>query len=825
MGSARGTDHRSGRCNIQTIAKNVANRADGPSVNFKKQPKRSTTKPSSADTIWTGETMRKTIVFTFAALLSLAAGAMAADVPVLVEAESFKDPGGWVLDTQFVQIMGSPYLMAHGLGVPVKDATATVAFPSPGTYKVFVRTKDWVATWKAPGAPGKFQLDVNGKALPVTFGTEGADWHWQPGGEVTIDKTDVTLALHDLTGFEGRCDAICFDKDPAFVPPNEPKELASWRKKTLGLPDKPVDAGPFDLVVVGGGYSGMGAAIAGARMGCKVALIQDRPVLGGNGSSEVRVWSQGGTTLGKYPRIGEIVEEFADNAKDSPGTEKEFGDEKKEAIVRNEQNIALFLNTQAFAVEMKDGRIAAVIGHDMRSGAETRFVGKLFSDTTGHGTIGALAGADFDELEKGHMGMSNMWRWDMEKGPETFPDVSAWALPLKMADFPYPNRGKAEWFWEGGFNRDPIKDLEYIRDWNFRAIYGAFNAMKNGDGKDKHADAKLEWIAYIGGNRESRLLRGDLVLTREDIINKKEFEDGFVPSTWSIDLHTPKEQYAKKFPDDPFISKAVFDSRVDKKNGYPIPYRCFYSRNITNLFMAGRDISVDHGALGTVRVMRTCGMEGEVVGKAASVCVKDDCLPRDVYYSHLNELKELLNLPGQARRNTVADKIDPNAPLPDIASHRAPRRMPGGGEKAMTGVDPKTLAGIIVDTDQVKLTGEWTPGSGLKGFIGKNYLYSAEGKEEKSARFEFKVPASGQYEVRFAIAPHEKRATNVAATVISKDGNKAVTINERAEPPLNGFVSLGTFHFDADTAGAVEVNTKGADGTVAVNAIQVLPAK
>jgi hypothetical protein len=92
----------------------------------------------------------------------------------------------------------------------------------------------------------------------------------------------------------------------------------------------------------------------------------------------------------------------------------------------------------------------------------------------------------------------------------------------------------------------------------------------------------------------------------------------------------PKEQYAKKFPEDPFISKAVFDGRVDKKYGYPIPYRCFYSRNIMNLFMAGRDISVNHEALGTIRVMRTCGMMGEVVGKAASICVKENCTPREV---------------------------------------------------------------------------------------------------------------------------------------------------------------------------------------------------
>ena len=113
--------------------------------------------------------------------------------------------------------------------------------------------------------------------------------------------------------------------------------------------------------------------------------------------------------------------------------------------------------------------------HYTSSGAEVRFTGKLFADTTGHATIGALAGADFEMLEKGHMGMSNMWRWTEGTKPVAFPEIE-WAVNLEMADFPYPARGKAEWFWESGFNKHPLQDLEYTRDWNLRAAYGAFNA-------------------------------------------------------------------------------------------------------------------------------------------------------------------------------------------------------------------------------------------------------------------------------------------------------------------------------------------------------------
>jgi hypothetical protein len=253
--------------------------------------------------------------------------------------------------------------------------------------------------------------------------------------------------------------------------------------------------------------------------------------------------------------------------------------------------------------------------------------------------------------------MSNMWAWAVRDTPQTFPETP-WALPLAMADFPYPRDFHGEWFWESGFDKDPLADAEGIRDWNLRAVYGAFNAMKNGDGAAEHPNAVLTWVAFVGGPRESRRILGDVVLTQDDIVTKKEFPDGCVPSTWSIDLHYPKEEYAKKFPDNPFISIAVHDRRVDRTYGYPIPYRCFYSKDVENLFMAGRCISVTHEALGTVRVMKTCGMMGEVVGKAASVAVRHGTTPRGVYGNHWAELDELLKLPGKARRATRADEIE-----------------------------------------------------------------------------------------------------------------------------------------------------------------------
>ena len=233
--------------------------------------------------------MKKLLVLLMLSSLGVLAASPAPNAPVvLLEAEQFADLGGWVVDQQFMDQMGSPYLLAHGLGEPVRDAETTVQFPAAGKYRVWVRTRDWVAPWKAPGAPGRFKLLVNGKPLSTTFGTEGAAWHWQDGGTVKVGR-EAKVALHDLTGFEGRCDAVLFARDLSFTPPNDLPALAALRREALGLPEAPEDGGSYDLAVVGGGIAGTSAALSAARLGLRVALLQDRPVLGGNNSSEVRV--------------------------------------------------------------------------------------------------------------------------------------------------------------------------------------------------------------------------------------------------------------------------------------------------------------------------------------------------------------------------------------------------------------------------------------------------------------------------------------------------------------------------------------------------------
>ena len=599
--------------------------------------------------------MSKTMTILTVGVLVTTLVAQAAGREVLIEAEAFDDRGGWVVDQQFMDEMGSPFALAHGLGVPVKDASTVVTFPAAGKYHIWVRTRDWVAPWKAPGTPGKFQLLVDGKAVKTTFGTGGAKWHWQSGGAVEITNTKTVVALHDLTGFEGRCDAIVFSSDPKFKPPEDLKTMAPWRRKLLGRPETPPDAGKFDLVVVGGGIAGTAAALSAARLDAKVALIQDRPVLGGNNSSEVRVWLNGRMNFQPYPRIGDLVHELDQKRRAHYGpsnTADLYEDDRKIALVRAEKNISLFLSHRANGVEMSKGRIAAVIAENITTGKRLRFVSRTVADCTGHGVIGALAGAEFQMTRKGHMGRCNLWNVVKTDKPAPFPRCP-WALDL--GDKPFPGRKSGGlkslgvWFWESGFDHDPFAKGEYIRDWNFRAMYGAWDALKNVD--KLYPNHKLNWAAYIAGPRESRRIVGDVLLGGKDVVAGKVWPDACVPCTWSMDLHLPNKKYEKGFEGDAFISRAHYTSF---KKPYWLPYRCLYSKNVANLFMAGRDVSVTHEALGTVRVMRTCGMMGEVVGMAASVCKKHDTTPRGVYKDHLDELKKLMKS-GVGKTPTPAD--------------------------------------------------------------------------------------------------------------------------------------------------------------------------
>lgn len=571
---------------------------------------------------------------------------------LFIEAESFAKKGGWVVDQQFMDLMGSSYLMAHGMGEPVEDAQTEVTFPEKGTYYVYVRTYNWTSPWKDGEGPGKFSLYVGNKKLASPLGCEGNTWMWQAAGKVTIKDVNMELRLHDLTGFNGRCDAIYFTTEERAVPPSDVAALEKFRREKLNLPEEAPLAGEYDLVVVGAGIAGMSAAVSAARLGCKVALLNDRPVIGGNNSSEIRVHLGGRIEAGPYKELGNLQKEFGPTRGGNAQPADYYEDQKKMDWLLKEKNVSLFTNYRAIAVEKEGDRITAVIAKHIETGEEKRFEAPLFSDCTGDGTIGYLAGADYrmgresrdefgestapEQADKMTMGASVQWYSEDTKKPSSFP------LFEYGVDFNEKNCEKVtmgEWTWETGMNYDQIKDFERIRDYGLMVVYSNWSYLKNEmKENDVYKNRKLAWVAYISGKRESRRLMGDYILKEEDLRKHVVHEDGSAASTWSIDLHYPDPKNTENFPGQEFKSIAKHINIYP----YPIPYRCLYSRNIDNLFMAGRNISVTHVALGTVRVMRTTGMMGEVVGMAASICKKYQVNPRGVYRSHLPELKELM---------------------------------------------------------------------------------------------------------------------------------------------------------------------------------------
>jgi hypothetical protein len=603
--------------------------------------------------------MKKTFLFV---LLFLSHTLFAAEL--LVESESFKNKGGWVTDQQFMDLMGSAYLLAHGMGKPVADASTTITFPESGTYYAYVRTFNWTAPWYKGKGPGAFKLKVGKNQLPVTLGTEGQQWMWQPAGTVKIKEKTTSLVLTDLTGFDGRCDAIYFSTEKGKTPPENNELLAHFRNRLLNIPLSPTDIREYDLVVVGGGIAGMCAATSAARFGCKVALIQDRPLLGGNNSSEVRVHLGGYIEKGKNPGLGRMIREFGHSSEGNAQEGAAYEDDKKLDFIKNEKNITLFLNYRATNVQTSGNTIESVTARRIDTGEEICFRSKLFADCTGDGSVGYLAGADFrmgreskdefgEELapsvaDKMTMGSSVQWYSVSATKPVSFPEFN---YGIHFDENNYERVTMGEWTWETGMNLDQIHDFERIRDYGLLVVYSNWSFIKNKlKNNESFRNLDLGWVAYIAGKRESRRLLGDYILKQDDIDKNVFHEDASFTTTWSIDLHYPDPVNSRKFPN------AEFKSATKHIAIYPyaVPYRCLYSRNINNLFMAGRNISVTHVALGTVRVMRTTGMMGEVVGMAASLCKKHNTSPVGIYRNHLEELKALMS-EGVGKKDSLPD--------------------------------------------------------------------------------------------------------------------------------------------------------------------------
>lgn len=571
---------------------------------------------------------------------------------LFVECESFNNLGGWKVDPHSLRQMGSSYVMAHGYGTPVADATTQVTVAEAGDYAVWARTRNWNAEWTT-GAAGQFKVLVNGAPLAETLGTGAKDWRWVKAGAVRLAKGPVTLALRDLTGFNGRCDALCLTTEAG-----EPVRPAP------ALADAPRT---YDHIVVGGGIAGICAALAASRYGVETLLLQDRGVLGGCNSSEIRVSAGGFMHTGPYPALGNVLEEILPVRGDYGVLEAKFyeDDRKANAFTFPGKHAHLALNKYVYAVE-KDasGRLAAVLARDTLTGRDTRYRAKLFTDATGDGVIARLAGCAtmYGREERSRwgeacapvkadrqvMGHSIQWTTRNAGGAVAFPDID-WALPFTEKTVHYVHGGS--WWQEAGQYRDMSEETEAIRDYGLLAIFSNWSFIKNRSArKADYARAAIDWISPIGGKRESYRVVGDYVLTETDLENQRKFDDGTAVITWDIDFHFPDPDNVKDFKE-PFRSCAYH-----RGFGAPmqVPYRCLYAKDSPNLFLAGRDISCSHGAFAAVRVQRTLGMLGEVVGIAAGICKAKGCSPREVHAQHLALLKERMKAGVPKQQQYVA---------------------------------------------------------------------------------------------------------------------------------------------------------------------------
>ncbi|KAJ5519300.1 hypothetical protein N7453_001722 [Penicillium expansum] len=588
---------------------------------------------------------------------------------ILVEAEAFDNFGGWVLDSQFETQMGSPYLLAHGNGKPVEDATTVISIEEDGDYNVWVRAKDWV-----PGHhPGRFTLAINGKTMSTEFGANDEDWNWQLGGRVNLCSGKNELILHDLTGFCGRCDAIFLGRDDT-PPPNEVNEdTRAWRRSLRGLPDEPDELSAFDVVVVGGGVTGAAAALTAARLGERVALVQDRPVLGGNASVEIGLSPRGVT--------GPLIDEISQRTPE--------GDLVAIQLLRAEPNATVFLESTVYNTLTKDSTIVSIDARDARSGREIRFSAPVFIDCSGKCILGLHSGAETlfgqeSQTEYGeslapahgdnmHHGNTTFFRTRMADSAVHFPSVP-WAIEVAK-DFsdlrgqlrtpgrengPGPNvvpagyvpdptikhrmKGPLTHFWEYGQWLDPYTQAEHIRDHLLCAIYGTFSNVKTME-PETYANLEFDWVAFVPAQGEFRRYKGDYILTETDIRTHKEFPDAVAKNGGAFCLHYPGD---KKYD---FRLKAwEWDERDGKT--YDIPFRTLYSTNVSNLMMAGKHMSATHVAGSNTKFMGNCGQHAIATAAAAHLCHKYDTLPRGIYEYHITELQSI-----------VASITGPDAPV------------------------------------------------------------------------------------------------------------------------------------------------------------------
>jgi len=462
-----------------------------------------------------------------------------------------------------------------------------------------------------------------------------------------------------------------------------------------------------DLVIVGGGLAGTCCAITAARAGLKVTLIQDRPVLGGNSSSEVRLWVLGATShLGnnnRWAREGGVIDELLlENQFRNPEGNPLIWDTILLSRIVDEPNVTLLLNTAVHDLE-KDGadRIRSVRAFCAQNSTIYEVAAPLFVDASGDGIVGFLAGAAFrigaeassEFNEKFAPAKSNrdllghsLYFYSKDTGrpvrfvPPSYALQDITQVP-RYRDFNAAEYGCRLWWIEYGGLRDTVHETEEIKWELWRIAYGVWNYIKNSGHFPEAANLTLEWVGTIPGKRESRRFEGDMMLVQQDLIEQRSHPDAVSYGGWAIDLHPAAGVYSEDPGCQQWHAKGV----------YQIPYRCLYSRNVSNLFLAGRIISASHIAFGSTRVMATCAHGAQAVGIAAALCRRTGLQPRDLLApDRMAELQRQLLRSGQ---------FIPGVPLHDSADLAA--------RATLTASSALQLAQLEPGTDRLLLEDAW----------------------------------------------------------------------------------------------------------------------
>ncbi len=575
---------------------------------------------------------------------------------IWIDALEFENKGGWKEDTQFVHLMGSPYLMAVGEpGVPVEDAVIKINIPEKGKYRAWVRDRNWLRFH----SPGQFTLLVNGEGNGKALGAMPSDrWIWEIAGDYELDAGDSEISLHDLTGYFGRCASILLTTDMDYVPSPELEKIYDERARIKGIENKVKDGGEYDIIVAGGGPGGVPAAIASARMGQKTLLIHNRPVLGGNGSSEIGITFDGATIAHVNGRETGIAEEIR-RLRDLDPEYRGDWTCAMEKLAEAESNLTILYNNHITAVEMKDAStIKSVIATDVTNLTKCKYSAKIFIDCTGDAWLGYHAGAKY------RFGREAEYQHQENLAP-AIADTLTMSGALKSGNISYfytgetdneyhapdwvPKLGKTEeefgriikgngtkmHFWlETPNEYDDVWDAEETRDALILVALGYYDYIKNTwSRREITKKYRFNLVSVMSGHRESRRLIGDYIMTQNDATSGRRFEDAISYSGWMLDVHHPKGVYSGK-EGTMYCAKHI--------PMVSVPYRCIYSVNINNLLFAGRNVSCTHIALGTLRVQSTIATLGQAAGTAAALCVKHSETPRGIYERHINELQQTL---------------------------------------------------------------------------------------------------------------------------------------------------------------------------------------